>query len=283
MTINHKLEIVRAEINAMKGITKTLVLNDLHVPFHREEEILEIIQKHKHEIDTIVFGGDIVDCEGVSSFPKELRKPLVNEMAVAWKLLNKIDKMTPNVKKILIWGNHEYRFVRYLETKGNELNPFHSSNILQNIVDGFVHNDRYNKVRTKYNPLSSNFVVIDKWYVQHYDLVIAHPKNFSKVNLRTATSTLEHFMAKGWHFNAIFIGHTHKWGSTYKFGKWVGETGCLCMPMDYADTGNVGYTPQDYGYLLATFNNGAIDINESKLFKLALEEGVVEWQEKDLN
>ena len=276
-----KLAVAKKQVAEINKVTKTLVLTDLHIPFHREQVILDIIIKHRNEIDTIILGGDVVDCEGISSFPKEIRRPLVQEMIIAYKFLKKIDSLTPNVKKIVIWGNHEYRFVRYLENKGNELNPFHSMNILQNIVGGFTHHDRVLKKKTKYPPLSDNFVIIDKWYVQHNDMVIAHPKNFSRVNLRTAVNTLEHFLAKGWNFNTIFIGHTHKWGATFKYGKWVGETGCLCLPMDYSDTGNVGYTPQDYGYLLVTFVDGKTDINQSRLYKLELEDGEAEWLEEE--
>lgn len=279
--VSERLEIAQRQVAEVNKVTKTLVLTDLHIPFHREQVVLDIISKHKNEIDTIIFGGDLVDCEGISSFPKEIRRPLIQEMIIAHQFLKKVDKMTPDVKKILIWGNHEYRYVRYLENKGNELNPFHSMNVLQNIVDGFTYHDRVLKKKTRYKPLSDNFVVIDKWYVQHNDMIIAHPKNFSKINLRTAVSTLEHFMAKGWQFNTVFIGHTHKWGSTSRFGKWLGETGCLCLPMDYSDTGNVGYTPQDYGYLLVTFVDGITDINQSRLYRLDLEDGEAEWLEED--
>lgn len=276
----HAMEAQR-QVARVNKTTRTLVLNDIHIPFHREEVIIEIVLKHRHEIDTIIFGGDLMDCEGISSFPKEHRLPLVQEMIIAYKFLKRIDRLTPNVKKVLIWGNHEFRYVRHLEQRGNDLNPLHSNNILKEVVNGFVHHDRVNRKKTKYPPLSGNFFVSDKWYIQHGDMVIAHPKNFSRVPLRTAGMALEHFLAKGWNFKVVFIGHTHKWGSASRFGKWFGETGCLCLPMPYSDQGNVNYTPQDYGYLLITQVDGRTDVNDSKLYKLDLEDGEETWQEAE--
>jgi predicted MPP superfamily phosphohydrolase len=276
-----RLTCAKRDVSRLNGIRKILVLDDLHIPFHREEVIINIVMKHRHEIDLIVFGGDVVDCESVSTFPKEIRKPLIEEMAVTYKFLRKIDKLTPDIGKVLFWGNHEYRFVRFLDKMATALNPFHSANILQEIVGGFVHHDRGRKKKTTYAPLSDNFTVFDKWYWQLGDHIFAHPMDFSKVSLKTGTNAMEHFMAKGFKFKSISIGHTHKWGMVSKSLKWITETGCLCLPMDYMDTGKLGYTRQDYGYLLLTQVDGVTDINESKLYKLDLEDGDVEWLHVD--
>lgn len=276
-----KRKIAGIELKAL-GKEKVLILSDVHIPFHREEIILDIITKHRHEISTIIFGGDIIDCESVSFFPKEIRRPLIEEMVIAYKFLNKIDKLTPDVKKILIWGNHEYRFVKYLAEHKSELNPLHSDNILGNIVSGFVHYDRLLRKKTTYPPLSSNFKVVDKWFVQYNDLIVAHPKNFSKIALKTATNTVEHFIKRGFIFNTLFIGHTHKWGETDHFGKWCGELGCVCHKMDYSDTGNINYSPQIYGYAIVAFDKGVTDFAESKLHRIYIcEEGDEEWQEEN--
>lgn len=284
----NKVESLRSRINDVKfsalGKEKVLVISDLHIPFHREQMIIDIILKHRHEINAIIFGGDIVDCEGISKFPKEIRKPLIEEMIVAYKLLNRIDKLTPGIKKIFIWGNHEYRFVKYLADYKNELNPFHSDNVLQNIVSGFTHHDRLNRKKTTYPPLSSNFEVINKWFVQYNDLIVAHPKNFSKVPLKTATLTVEHFLKRGFKFKALYIGHTHKWGNAVHYSVLTGELGCNCQAMEYSDTGNTGYSPQDYGYAVVSFNDGVLDIENNRLHRIqALEEGDAEWLEETVD
>ena len=72
-----------------EGITKTLVLSDLHCPYQRDD-ILSIVEKHKDEIDTLVLGGDVIDCYSISSYPTLEPRPLVTEMASCHRLLKGI-------------------------------------------------------------------------------------------------------------------------------------------------------------------------------------------------
>jgi len=263
------------------GIEKILVMGCLHIPFHRENEIMNIILKHRNEINTIIFAGDLVDCEPISVFPKEQQKPLFLEMAEASQLLKRIDKLTPNIKKILIWGNHEYRFSSYLSRNKNELNYLHSTNILWEIKNGFVYHDKVNKKRYRYEPLSDNFTIIDKWYTQYGDMMVAHPKTFSKVRMKTATMTFDYFKNMKKVFNAVLIAHTHKWGFITLGDSLVGEVGCLCKAMEYANNGNISYTPQEYGYAIIAQKDGITDINNSKFYRLCLEDGDKKWQDEN--
>src|SRR3712207_7294614 len=57
----------------------TTLFRSLHVPYERKDA-LQIIQKHSHEIDTLVIAGDLMDCEAISSFPKVQRMSLVQEL-----------------------------------------------------------------------------------------------------------------------------------------------------------------------------------------------------------
>lgn len=50
---------------AEKGICKKLILSDIHIPFDGAP-ILDIVNKHKNEIDEIIFNGDTVDCFEIS-------------------------------------------------------------------------------------------------------------------------------------------------------------------------------------------------------------------------
>lgn len=270
------------EYKAINKISKALIINDLHIPFHREEVIIDIILKHRDDIGIIIFNGDIMDCESISVFPKEYRIPLIEEMIVVHKLLRKIDRLTPNIKKVMIRGNHELRFASYKANKQNELNPLHSDNIIETIANGFTHYDKLKKKKTIYKSLGDNFEVINNWYYQYNDLILAHPLNFARVPLKTATSTVEYFLKAGFTFNALFIGHTHKLGSVKHFGKWCGELGCLCYQMDYAKRGNINYSNQDYGYAVFTFTNGMLDRNKSEIFELYFKEGEDVWEEKEV-
>lgn len=247
---------------AQNGYKKVLILNDLHCPFNLD--ILSIVEKHKDEISLIIFGGDTIDCEEVSSFPRVGKKPLVKEMIEVHSLLKKIDNLTPNIKKITLAGNHEQRFAKYLAVTNTALNDIHSTNIMKEIIGGFTYYDRENDVESKFFELK-NYEVMDEWFYTINDLIVCHPLSFSKINGRTAVSAVEYFMAHNFDFRAIAVAHTHKIASTIKYGKWCCETGSLCMEMEYATSGKLGYTPQDNGYLLASFYEGKFDQNESRI------------------
>jgi hypothetical protein len=276
-------KLLSKENDKSNGISRTLVLNDLHIPFHREETIIDIILKHRDNINTIVFGGDIIDCEAISVYPKVQRKSLIQEMEYTYKFLKRVDRLTPNIKKILIWGNHEYRFVRFLAEKGSQLSTLHSDNIIEEIVGGFTHYDRETKIKKVFKPLSDNFVVINNWFCQIGDTIIAHPKNFSKVNMKTAVNAVSYFIAQGFIFSAILVAHTHKAGTAFTFKKYAVETGCLCKSMEYSASGNINYTPQNYGYFLLEQENGVIDKNNSKQFILDLDDNLGEWEETEVD
>lgn len=250
---------------AKDGFKKVLILNDIHCPFNLD--ILSIVEKHKNEISMIIFGGDTIDCEDVSSFPRVNKIPLIKEMIDVHSLLKKIDNMTPNVRKVVLIGNHEQRFAKYLALTNTKLNAMHSTNIMKEICNGFTYFDRDNDVESKFYPLK-NYEVLDEWYFMVNDLIVCHPLSFSKINGRTAVSAVEFFLGHGHEFTAIAVAHTHKMASTIKYGKWCCETGCLCQEMEYANSGKLGFTPQDNGYMIATFYEGKFDKNESKTIYL---------------
>lgn len=262
-----------------------LVISDLHIPFHREELILDIIKKHKDEIDTIIFGGDLIDCYYISSFSKQPSKPLIEELATAYNFLMKIDRIVPEAKKIMIKGNHEERFVRYLENNPNELSSFYSNNILDILMNGFTKYDRITGRKKIYPHLPSTFQSIDNWFVQYKDIIVAHPSSFSKVNLKTATSAVHYFLNNGFNFNVMLVAHTHKFGTTIEFNKFTSEIGCLCHNMSYSRNGKLSYTPQNYGYALMTIKDGVTDINDSRIYSLNIVDEVGDeiWQEEELD
>ena len=103
------LEMDKALKSDNKFDKSIMIINDIHAPYERAD-VLDIIMKHKDEITTLVIGGDFMDCESISSFPKINRMTLLDELVYAYKLLEKIRKILDNGQKIiLINGNHEER------------------------------------------------------------------------------------------------------------------------------------------------------------------------------
>lgn len=248
------------------GISKKLILSDLHIPYHMDE-IYMIVGKHADEIDEIIFNGDIVDCEEISSFLSAGAHSLMFEMTKAHAVLRAIDRMTPGVKKTLVLGNHEKRWERYLAKQNTSFNFLHSTNILREIVEGFTDHDYESGTETVYTPLE-NYRVINDWYVKVNDIICCHPLTYSKIKGRVATMAVDFFIQAGEEFNAIIVGHTHKQAYVKQYDKISIEQGCLCQPMKYSQEGKLNFTPQDNGYVLATFINGQFDINKSRIYVL---------------
>lgn len=255
-----------------KKLSRCLVLSDLHVPYNRND-IIDIVKEQAWRIDTLILGGDIVDCESISVFQALGQVPLVQEMEQAWCLLKDIEDLTPNVNRIIMFGNHEARFEKYLAAKGGELQELHSKNILREIINGFESQNHINGATIEFDPL--NYTVINNWWYKHNDLIVCHPKDFSKIQGRTTVNACEYFTREGEDFNAIFTAHTHKIAEKIpNLNKWCYEIGCLCKEMPYSKEGKLGYTPQNHGYGLAIFEDGKFSVNKSKVVVLGNEHGV---------
>ena len=248
---------------------KVLVMNDIHLP-HQREDIFDELRKNKN-IDYLIFAGDLIDCESCSSFDVMDRPSVDEELVVAHEFINKINKIIDSNKTqiICIRGNHEERYTRdIIRMQKKQLQRMLNPNLLKMIQDGFT---VYNKgKRHKYDPIS-NFKYIDDWKVKLFDnLIICHPKDFSGVDGKMCEKVSEHFLNR--HMaeldDVIIFGHTHKHSRmnvNRRQGIYVIENSCMCKPHDYADTGKLGYNPQNYGYTYLEFEKGKkIDINDIK-------------------
>jgi predicted phosphodiesterase len=252
-----------------EGIEKVLIISDLHIPYHRSD-VLDIVKKHANEISTIILNGDIIDCYSISSFGVLEPQPLVKEMAACHDVLKQIQNLTPGVKRIVVQGNHEKRYERYLQKNTNELNKLHSANILNEVVRGFEDHDRQRGIVTKYEEL--DYCVLNDWFYQMHDTIFCHPLSFSKVPAKTAYNAVEYFVRSGYSFNTCLVAHTHHYGACINLGKYSVETGSLCKPQEYAKSGKLNFTPQDSGYHLAVYKDGKYDINESRNYLLKEED-----------
>ena len=249
-----------------------MIINDIHSPYERAD-LLDIIMKHKDEITTLVIGGDFLDCEAISSFPKINKMTMLDELIYGYNLLKKIRQILDNDQKIiLINGNHEERLYKMIcKMHEKDLQKFINPNILSMLVDGFTIYNSDGK-RKKYEGIEG-VTHIAHWYCNiDNKIIIAHPKDFSAVDGKMCEKTVEHFKNRFETFDTIVFGHTHKYSQmkvSRRQGVYVVENGCLCRPQDYADTGKLGYTPQDYCYTIIKYNdNEAIDYNNIKVYHL---------------
>ena len=187
---------------------KVMIINDVHVPY-QHEELLNEIKKHK-DIDCLVIGGDLIDCESCSSFQMLERPSLEEELVSAHEFIQEINKII-NAEIICIKGNHEERLEREICKMQNKgLQRLLDSQLLRMLEEGFKFN--IGTKRKQYKAIE-NFKYIDKWYARLFDnLVICHPKDFSNVPAKIAEKSAEYFLNRDVieKDDIIFIGHTHK-------------------------------------------------------------------------
>lgn len=247
---------------------KVMIINDVHVPY-QHEELLNEIRKH-NDIDYLVIGGDLIDCESCSSFQMLERPTLEQELVEAHEFIQEINKIV-NCEIICIKGNHEERLEREICKMQNKgLQRLLDSQLLRMLEEGFKFN--IGTKRKQYKAIK-NFKYVDKWYTRLFDnLVICHPKDFSNVPAKIAEKSAEYFLNRGIieKDDIIFIGHTHKFSqivSTRRQDVFVVENGCSCKAMDYSDRGNLNYGNQVNCYTIVEFEEGCkIDRNDIKTY-----------------
>lgn len=95
---------------------KTLVLSDIHFPYHNVEALrLALEYGYKEEVDTIILNGDICDFYQLSRFDKIPSKTKMSEeIEMCRGFLSNLRKAFPNCKIYYKEGNHEERLMKYI-------------------------------------------------------------------------------------------------------------------------------------------------------------------------
>ena len=114
-------------------------ISDLHIPFHKEDLLLEVLIENKGA-DYLVVNGDMLDLYAVSVFTKHHNVPLLKEYAIALEYIKVFSKLYKNV--ILLDGNHERRLHKYLsKSLSNNVVPMLSRPILERLANGEIYDD----------------------------------------------------------------------------------------------------------------------------------------------
>jgi predicted phosphodiesterase len=247
---------------------KIMVMADLHFPFHRED-ILPNIKKHADEISALIIGGDAMNNDSLSRFAEISKLSFEEEIIEFYNFIQEIRNILPiNVKIIFIRGNHEYRLYKYIANQHDkQLQKFINPEVIQMLVDGFTVYEGTKKF--EYLPIE-NIEYVPHWFVNiNNQLIVCHPEEFSRVQVKTVMDAIQYFMSRNEQFSMVINTHLHTYGESKKFGKYGIQLGCSCKPQRYADRGNFKYSPQDYNYMIVQFDdNGEVGINNSKVYHL---------------
>ena len=234
-----------------------MIMNDIHLPFERPD-VLDMIRKHKDEITALVFAGDLMDCFAISPFPKIEHLNFVEEVKYTHAFLQEVRSILDDGQEIIIInGNHEERWTQEIKRMNRKnLQMFINPNLLEIIIKGF--NLYVENGVEVFEPING-ITYIPHWFVNiDNKLIIAHPKNFSQVDGKMCENVTAHFINRGEEFDIAVFGHTHKYSEmtvSRRGGKYAVENGCMCQPMEYADSGKLNYTPQHYCYTIVHYDD----------------------------
>lgn len=265
------LERIDDERKSLEFDKSIMIINDIHCPYERED-VLELIRKHANEINTLIIGGDLMDCESISKFPKIKRMSLMEELVYTYNFMKKVRKILDNNQQIvIIRGNHEDRhYTDICRMNEKELQKFINPEILEMLTDGFTIYEDGKKI--KYEGIEG-IKYIPHWYVNiENKIIVCHPKDFSSVDGKMCENVSAHFLNKKEEFEIVIFAHTHKYSQmtvSRRAGVYTVENGCLCQPMDYSDNGKLNYTVQDYCYTIIKYNdNEKINYNNIRVYHL---------------
>lgn len=195
---------------------KDVIINDLHIPFHDKEVLLKVLKFIYDLQPTRLFlNGDFLDCYEISSFDKNPFElfTLREELKIAEGYLDQISSRLNKTKKIFIFGNHEYRFQKFLIRNAQPLMGLPGISL---------------KEQLKLKEL--NYEIIDSGLKESfYDAGSFLVGHFNKVSIHsgyTAKALIERYG------KSLIQAHVHRLGMHAKtlHGKTlIGiENGCLC-------------------------------------------------------
>lgn len=254
---------------------RILSISDAHIPFNLQPDVLS---SYAGIVDVLIFNGDLLDCQSISSFPKMYRIDLVEEMKLARKYIVDVVNIVHPRQVYFNVGNHEKRLGRYLSERLNDdLLRIMPDNPLDLILQkGFHDKDFINKTETWYEPLDSFFSDsgIDMYYTGGWNCMVgntifAHPLSYSSGMLKTTEKAVDHFLRKNRKFTSIVLGHTHNLGSYFQGDIAMYEQGCMCdlTKLDYAE-GKLQLPNQNGFIYICQDHSGNIITDKTKIIKI---------------
>lgn len=102
---------------------RTLILNDIHLPYHEKQAIeLAIKEGKRRQVNRIILNGDTLDFYQLSRFSRDPRlRSFSGEIEMGKQLIEALREQFPDAEIIWKDGNHEERYQHYLEANAKEL------------------------------------------------------------------------------------------------------------------------------------------------------------------
>ena len=265
---------------------KIVLINDLHVPYHSEEAIAEVIATEAADTDLLLIGGDLLDLFSVSRYEKfNTYYPLSYELTQGKAVINTLASHFKEIK--IIPGNHDERWKKHLmQKRGLTAFEVEAMNMMANMTNHpdplfDITNPLYCLVRDLPNvelmlPISKDYAKFG-FFLQEGDLIVSHAEKFSRTPNAAAGAAAFWFQSYALPakickpFKVFAQCHTHQAGLTYgNFGVWNMECGCLSKTPDYAACPKLmgAQRPSVLGYSVFYQKDGVTDMKRSRFIPL---------------
>lgn len=209
---------------------RTLVLSDIHIPFHDPAAINASVKwGKKFNPQAVLLNGDICDFFSISRFEKNpIASHLLREIELTRQFLHWLRQEFPRAEIIFKEGNHDEWFAKYLWRKAPEL--FGLPEIeLQHILTG----------RRESDAAIENVTWIgEQRRITAGKLTILHGHEMGKGSIAPPVNPARGFFMRA--YECTLAGHLHRTSThseTSMNGKLIScwSTGCLCgLWPDYA-------------------------------------------------
>lgn len=234
----------------------TLFLYDLHIPYHNQKNINLALNyaKANYNIDHIILGGDIVDCESISKFSRSGNVvDLRDEFDDAVSFLSHLRNQFPDAIIYYIKGNHEDRLEKFLWNKAPELANLRGLTIQEQLLFDKFKIQWVDNIRLKSE--TGKFFTMGKLNILHgHELGICPVVNPAMRFLQKAMDNL-------------IVGHIHSADEKYLNTLNGSTIGCQCIGT-LADL-NPLYRPQNgwiAGFAIGVFDDeGFYSIKNKKI------------------
>jgi len=213
--IRHSGANVPLKLQTKSGIKTLAILGDTHNPF-QDKPILAVTERFLGELqpDYLIYNGDVSDFYQVSKFDKNPARldKLQDDLDNTGDMFARHRKLLPNAEIILVEGNHEYRWQKFLWSSAPAVASLDCLSMAE-----LYHLKEYEIQLISYE---QGLMINGIFLVLHGDIASIH-----------SGYTAKRMYEK--HGGCGICGHCHRGGSFYKrdrFGTWGWWEGfCLCQ------------------------------------------------------
>jgi UDP-2,3-diacylglucosamine pyrophosphatase LpxH len=254
------------------GEELTVVVGDLHVPYHNEDAVKWMINRTASKAKRLVIGGDLADMFWCSRYMKF--KQYFSGLEEVKRVQASLAAFSEAYEEVILMrGNHDDRFIKYLQRSGMSLDALE---VFKYLYGEYALHPTYVFAHGLPNvqivePLTKDYAEFTYLY-QQGDCVISHAEKYSQQTNKVAEDVIKTLMS--YHvpqgilspFKVLIQCHTHMAGHCYHDFSIVGiENGCMALTPDYS--GNAKFLPRrvpTIGYTELVQVNGRSDLEKTR-------------------